>query len=185
MRSRVSLLMGALSLVALACGDNGNGPGNGHVDQGSFTATVSGDLGLSVSGEAVFGIQTQGASSAFVIALMHGTYGGDNSDFVFIGRDNTTAPGVGTFVIQPASCISCTADDFTGAYLHQVGIADYGIFFSDTGAFTITAASADTLQGTFEFSGSLFIGIGSIADADSVRLQGSFTAVAGEVPGAP
>ncbi|UCF40807.1 MAG: hypothetical protein JSW43_00230 [Gemmatimonadota bacterium] len=185
MKPRVMILLAAVGLAAPACGDT-SGPhnGNGNEDRGSFQATASGDLNLSFSGEAVFGIQTADGSSAFVVALMHGTLGGDNSDYVFIGRDNTTAPGAGTYPIHPSTCGSCTADDFTAAYLHQVTVVDYGVFFSDTGTFTISAASADTLRGTFDLTTSAFLTIGSVT-ADSVRLQGTFTAVAGQVPSAP
>jgi hypothetical protein len=151
---------------------------------GSFQATLSGDLSLNVSGGAVFGIQTQQGSSAFAIALLSGVLGQDGSDIIFIGRDNPTAPGVGIYPIHSASCVTCTADDFAGAYLRQVTARDLGFFASDTGAFTIGAASADTLRGTFDFTTSAFLVFGSVT-ADSVRLQGSFTAVAGRVPTTP
>lgn len=186
MRRRATIVLAAVGLATLACGGDSSGPGNGNGDepQGTFQATVSGDLSLILSGEAVFGIQTQSGSSAFVIALMRGVLGGNNSDIIFIGRDNATAPAARDYPIHPTTCGTCTADDFTGAYLHQLTLADYGVFFSDTGAFTISTASADTLRGTFDFSTSAFLVFGSVT-ADSVRLQGSFTAVAGQVPSTP
>ncbi len=56
-------------------------------------------------------------------------------------------------------------------------LADFGFFVSDTGAFTIASASGDTLQGSFDFSATLSFPIGD----DSVMLQGTFTAVPGDV----
>jgi hypothetical protein len=179
------ILLVAVGLAAPACGDDDPAGPNGNESgiPGTFQASVTGDLTLSLSGGAVFGTLTEGGSSAFAIALVRGVLGQDNSDVAYIGRDNTAAPAAGSYPIHSATCGSCTADDFTGAYLHQVSLAEIGAFVSDTGAFTITSASADTLRGTFDFSASLAIGIG--VTADSVRLQGSFTAVAGQVPASP
>jgi hypothetical protein len=179
-------LLPAIALVALACGGDSTGPnGNNGAPQGTFQATVSGDLSLTVTGQAVFGTQVQQGSSAFAIALVSGVLGQDGSDVVFIGRDNPTAPGVGDYPIRSASCVTCTADDFAGAYVRQVTVLDLGFFTSDTGAFNISAASADTLRGTFDFTTSAFVTSGSLAGVDSLRLQGSFTAVAGQVPTTP
>jgi hypothetical protein len=151
---------------------------------GSFEATLSGDLTFSLSGGAVFGTMTEGGSSAFAMALLSGVPGRDGSDVIYVGRDNTTVPGLGVYPIQSASCVTCTADDFTGAYLHQVTLFDYGVFVSDTGSFVISSANADTLRGTFDLVTSALVVFGNVT-ADSVRLQGSFTAVAGRVPSAP
>ena len=126
----------------------------------------------------------QQGSSAFTIAMSSGVFGEAGSDVIFLGRDNPTAPGVGTHPIHSASCVTCTADDFAGAYVHQVTALDIGTFIRDTGAFTISAANADTLRGTFDFATSAFLVFGSVT-ADSVRLEGSFTAVAGQVPSTP
>lgn len=186
MRRRATVLLAALGLVALACGGDSTGPDgdNGEEPRGTFQATVSGDLSLILSGEAVFGTQTQQGSSAFAIALLSGVLGQDGSDIIFIGRDNPAAPGLGTYPIHSASCGTCTADDFAGAYVHQVTVLDLGTFVSDTGSFTISAASADTLRGTFDFTTSAFLVFGSVT-ADSVRLLGTFTAVAGQIPSVP
>jgi hypothetical protein len=150
-------------------------------DPGFFQATVSGDLSLNLSGVAVFGTLTEQGSSAFAIALLSGAPGQDGSDVIFIGRDNPTAPGVGVYPIHSASCATCTADDFTGAYVRQVTVLNLGTFVSDTGSFVISTASADTLRGTFDLTTSAFLLFGSVT-ADSVRLQGSFRAIAGRVP---
>jgi hypothetical protein len=180
------MLLAAIGLVAPACGGESTAPnGDNGEPQGTFQATVSGDLSLTLSGQAVFGTQMQQGSSAFAIALLSGVLGDDGSDIAFIGRDNPTAPGVGTYPIRSASCVTCTADDFAGAYVRQVTVLDLGFFTSDTGAFTISAASADTLRGTFDFTTNAFLVSGSLAGVDSLRLQGSFTAVAGQVPVAP
>ncbi len=186
MTRRATVLLATLGLVALACGGDSTGPDgdNGEEPRGMFQATVSGDLSLTLSGEAVFGTQAEGGATTFAIALMRGVLGQDGSDIIFIGRDNPTAPGAGTYPIHSASCVTCTADDFAGGYVRQVTLADLGIFVSDTGAFTIGAASADTLRGIFDFSTSAFLVFGSVT-ADSVRLEGSFTAVAGQIPSLP
>jgi hypothetical protein len=179
------ILLAAVGLVAPACGgDDTTGPnGNGSGIPGTFQASVTGDLTLSFSGGAVFGTLSDGGTTDFAIGMVHGVLGQENSDAIYIGRDNNAAPGTGTYPIHPGNCGTCTADDFSGAYVYQATAAQLGAFVSDTGEFTITSASADTLRGTFDFSASLFLGVG--ITADSVRLEGSFTAVAGQVPASP
>ena len=184
MRSRAAILLAA---VALACGGDSTGPGDNGGSQlgGTFQANVTGDLTATLSGPAVFGTVTDQGSTAFAIALLRGVLGEAGSDAIYLGRDNPAAPGVGDFPIHSASCVTCTADDFAGAYIYQPGLLDLGTFVSDTGSMTITAASADTLRGTFDFTTSVFLAFGNVAGIDSVRLVGSFTAVAGVVPTAP
>jgi hypothetical protein len=165
-------LWGAVLLAAAACGGDSTAPAT----QGSFQATVSGHLSLNLSGEAIHGTAQVQGQDVFVLAMVRGTPGTNNSDLITIGRDNPTAPGPGDYVIFPGDCTSCTADDFTAAYLHQVTLADFGFFVSDTGAFTIASASGDTLQGSFGFSATSFF----VGD-DSVMLAGTFTAVPGDV----
>ncbi len=173
----------AVIVLLAACGES-TGPGDDSTAQGSFQATVSGDLSLSLSGLAVFGTQVEGGDTGFVIALMDGLLGQDNSDIVFIGRDNPTAPGTGTFPIEPGLCPTCTEDDFSGAYVHQETQVDVGTYLSESGSFTISAASADTLRGEFDFTATAFLLFGNVT-AESVQLTGSFTAVAGQVPTVP
>jgi hypothetical protein len=165
-------LYGALLVAVAACGES-----TAPTPRGTFQATVSGDLSLNLSGEAIHGtVEIQG-DTVFVLAMVRGTPGADNSDLVTVGRDNPATPAPGAYPIFSGDCIDCTADDFTAAYLHQVTLADFGFFVSDTGAFTVATAIGDTLQGSFAFAATLTFPLGD----DSVALEGTFTAVPGDV----
>ncbi len=158
------------------CGD-GTGP-----ERGSFQATVTGDLSLSLSGDAVFGPQTQGGQTAFAIGLLDGDPSAPPYNAVVISRDNVAAPAAGTYGIEAGFCADCTPDDFVGGFVHLITQLDVATFLSDTGSFTLTTVTADRVEGTFRFTATAFLVVGEV-NADSVRIEGSFTAVPGEIPG--
>lgn len=171
----------AVVAVATACGDgDGGGAGTGP-DAASFQATVTGDLNLTLSGTAVFGVDTTQGQAGFVIALMRGTPGSDDSDIIVIGRDNTATPGVGTHAIVSGRCTTCSDDDFAALFAHQETIADFGLFLSEAGSFTLESVNADRMQGSFSFTASVFLSSGNVT-ADTLMLRGTFTAQQGQVP---
>ena len=166
--------------VAVACGGNGTAP----PDQGSFQATVSGDLSLSLSGTALFG--TEGADfEGFGIALTSGQVGQNNSDLVLIARDNTARPVAGTYdilEIAGVSCPDCTADDFTSIYWRQLTAVDVAFLTSVSGTLTIDESAAEQVSGSFTFTASALVSSGDLESVDSVMVQGTFRAVPGTIP---
>ncbi len=173
MSRRLALTVIAAATVA-ACGGGTTEPG----PQGSFQASVTGDLSLSLGGTAVFGQQEGGG---FVIAMEQGTVGGSSAELVMIGRDNPARPAAGTYEIVSGTCTTCTADDFSGLYLHQVTALDLGFYVSVSGSFTIDTSTDERVAGSFDFSASSFILSGDVTATD-VSLQGTFSAVPGTIP---
>ena len=142
-----------------SCG--GNGPT--EAESGSFIATVSGDVNVSLIGQATF------FDGGVVIWLLHGSFSG-RRDFIRFDRRSGAAPGVGTFTIAG---IVADPDDFVAEYEHAREGAD-GIettrYGSVSGSLTITSATADRIEGSFSFKG-IGLGIGR-----TVTVEGSFDA---------
>jgi hypothetical protein len=168
-------LPAAVAAVAACSGSSTDPP-----DQGSFQATVSGDLSLSLTGTAQFGTEGQDFEG-FGIALVSGQVGQNNSDFVMIARDNTTRPAAGEYEIVDVNCTDCTADDFSGIYLHQVTLFDLGLYVSVSGTLTIETSTAEQMTGSFSLTVTEFILSGDVT-AEDLSLQGSFRAVPGTIP---
>jgi len=168
-------VMVALGLLP-ACGDNGTGP----EVEGSFSATITGDLQRTLSGTAVFGVTTVQGTDGFALAFERGSVSTFDVDLILLGRFNTQRPGEGTYDIVASGCDACSEDNFDGGYVFQYPTGSSGIFVSDSGQLTITKSTADTVAGSCSFIAH------ALTDASSeITISASFTAVAGEIPGVP
>lgn len=163
---------------ALACGDS-TGPG-----EAGFTATVSGDMQLELSGEAIFGVSTEGGVDRWMIFLNEGAFLGLDYDMIgFIREGSVTPIGVGTHTLVDAAGDALDDEDIGGVYWFGRHTGSLGVFTSDEGNLTITSASADWIEGTFSFSGTLDLGYGpDIVDVTDVTVTGNFSAEPGTIP---
>jgi hypothetical protein len=165
----------AALLLGTACND-GVGP-----IPGTFTATVTGDLSLSLSGVAVFGTTSSGGIDGLLIQMIRGDPQASDFDVVGIARFGTERPAVGTHRIVSAFCNDCTTADFDAVFAMHRTDGSFAQFRSESGGtMTIEESSADRLVGSFTFYGIAFSTSDGI-EADSVTVSGSFTAVAGDV----
>jgi len=173
-------VVGGLGVAAvgllLACGDGGTEPAIG----GSFSATVAGDLQRTLSGTAVFGVETIGENQGFVIAMQRGNSAALDVDLILLGRFNTTRPVVGDYNVISGACQDCSANDFDGGYVYQRPGGASGFFVSESGSVTVTKSVADTVVGTCDFIAR------SATNPDiAITITGSFTAVPGTIPDVP
>ena len=166
----------ALALLVPACSDSG-----GPSDQGSFAATITGDLTLSFSGRAVFGIATQGTEQGFLIALERRGSTQVDRDVVVLARFNTQRPAAGTYTIVPSSCNTCTDDDFDAGYVLYRPSGDFAFFASEAGTLTITESTAERIVGTLSFDAVWVLSSDNITARD-IAISASFTAVPGQLP---
>jgi len=173
MPRRLALTVIAVATVA-ACGGDPAEPG----PQGSFQASVTGDLSLSLSGGAVFGHQEGGG---FVIAMEQGNVGGSSAELVMIGRDSPVQPAAGTYEMVSGTCLDCTPEDFSGLYLHQITVLDLGLYVSVSGTLSIDTSTAERVTGSFSFTATSFILSGDVT-AEDLALEGTFSAVPGTIP---
>ena len=155
--------------LASCGGDDATEPGSA-----SFTATVSGDVSASLSGDAVFGVGlSTGSNTGWSIWLLEGSFFSDY-DFIRIDRSSSTAPGVGTFTIIGSS--GAGPDDFVAEYEHALDVAgniEITGYTSVSGSLTITSATADRIVGSFSFTAS------GPGPGRTVTVQGSFNAKPG------
>ncbi len=173
-------LVGAFGVAAvgllLACSDGGTEP----VVEGSFSATVGGDLQRTLSGTAVFGVETIGGNQGFVIAMQRGNSAALDVDLILLGRFNTARPGTGDYDVISGACLDCSANDFDGGYVYQRPDGASGFFVSESGSVTVTKSVADTVAGTCSF-----IAHSATNPEITITITASFTAVPGTIPDVP
>jgi hypothetical protein len=170
---RRTLLAAATVAIVAGCGGDGTGP-----NTGTFTATVTGDLSMTLTGEAVFGTQTDSTGTSFGVALIRGDPNSFNSDIIVIGRANEARPASGTYDIVATPCGTCTEDDFDAA-LAIVRPSDFGAYLSESGTLTITSSTADRLEGSATVTMSAFF---QFQGAQTVTIELTFSAVPGALP---
>lgn len=159
MRSLTSTSLLFLALTA-GCGSGGTDPGPGGVPgdgQGTFTASVSGAVTSAPRGAAAFG--TQGGTR-FVLTLQTNTI--ESIQFV---RAQAGLPAVGAYSIVAPS--EATGPSITGGYATAANRA----YVVQSGALTITSASANRLRGSFQFTAT------AQGDPNPVTVSGTFDAV--------
>jgi hypothetical protein len=175
-RARSITLLGALLFGGIsACGE-----GTGPAVQGSFSATLSGDRTGTLSGTAVFGVESVGGSTGFVIGLERGSVASLDVDVILFGRFNTQRPTAGTYNVVVAGCQTCDPNDFDAGYVFQRPNGDSGFFGSESGTITVNTSTADTVAGSSTFTVTE-LGQGG----GTVTIQLSFTAVPGDAPVVP
>ena len=183
----IRLLFGVLVvvLVAATCGgENGNGTGpNRPVDLGDFSGTVTGDLDLTLNGQAVFGVRA--SPREWTLFFSVGDVNGTEFDFVGFFRDNTARPGTGTFTIHSFFHDAPTVNDFRGIYFLSRSVGTFGSFYSDsttTGTLTILTSSVTEMTGEYSFI-ALDQFVLPAGGPDSLLIEGEFRAVPGTIPG--
>ena len=177
MPDRTRLVLAGLALaVGAACAE-----GSGPADEGSYTGTVSGDISLTLSGTAVFGVASQGGSQGFVIALDQKGATQFDRDVIVLGRFNTQRPEVGTYAVIPGACTTCSPDDFDGGYVFQRANGESGFFISESGSMQVTASSGDEVVGSVSFTAVVLSGSGS-SSATDLTITAQFRAVPGQIP---
>ncbi len=184
----IRLVFGVLGvvLVAATCGgENGNGTGpNGPVDMGDFSGTVTGDLDLTLNGQAIFGVRA--SPREWTLFLSVGDVNGTEFDFVSFFRDNTARPGTGTYTVHNGFEDPPNVNDFRGIYFQARSVGTIGIFLSDSttaGTLTILTSSDTAVTGEYSFI-ALDDFVSPPAGApDSLFIEGEFRAVPGTIPG--
>lgn len=174
--------LGVVTLVAtsvLLASCDGTGP-----DDSFFTVTITGDTTLSFEGEALFGVSTTDGRDHWVLFFNRGLFGGLDFDAVAVGRNESTTPiGVGVYTIEDATRDAPDGEDIEGIYsLRRSSDGSFGYYGSESGTLTISSATADQIQGEFNFSAEFVMAVASFGSVRNITVSGSFTAVPGMVP---
>ena len=170
------LLIPTLGLAILACSGDPTG-----VTQGTFSAAISGDLSKSISGGAIFGMQSGTAGDQWVLFLAKGNFNTPNFDIITFGREDLTRPAEGEYELGDARTGAEEPPgptDFVGAYSFG-DEGDIGVFVSISGTLTITASTDAEISGSYNFELRQSFGTGAI---QALVITGTFRAESGTIP---
>ena len=169
----------ALSAFAVGCGGDSPTDGGGA---GTYTATISGALTGTISGNAFFatGIDPDTQEQAWIAYLVDGNISsgftaGDN--VMFFGRG---APTERTYNLEDISTTNEFPDGEAGGFvITYTGQTLVGALGSTGGTLVVTSVSGTTMNGTFNFTaeGSVFDGANYVPG--SVTVSGTFQATGG------
>lgn len=163
------LLMGVF--VFFGCGDDDpTGPG----DDGMFTATISGDINKSLSGNAWFWSGVIEGESGFVLWLFSEIDNEDIDDAIWFSREGTTRPGTGQYVISNYE--NWGEEGWNPQHFMAWYTGDETIVWSVSGSITLTTSTSNRVAGNFQFQAS---GMSSQNQGDqiSVTISGEFDAI--------
>ena len=167
----------AMCLLFAGCGDS-TGP-----EGGSFEATISGDMELSVDGDAIFGVTSEGAVDRWMIFLENGRFLSLDYDMIGFLREGSDTPiSVGTHTIAEATSDDLDGEDITGVYWMGRHNGTLGVYTSVSGTLTITSSDAERVVGNFSFSVTVQIAVVDVSDVRELTVTGSFEAAAGTIP---
>jgi hypothetical protein len=143
-RWQTRLMIATVAGVLAACGDSGTGPGDGPLTLGSGSAQVNGAVSRNFSGIALFAtdvlIEVTGERNfGLAIEDLAGT------SEVTVGFTGEGRPPAGTYPLAGPETSRFAEARFT----NSSGQDEY--FASLSGTLTITASTAQSLQGTVSF----------------------------------
>ena len=135
-------VLGPLTALALGCGGDTTGPGDGE-----FSYEVTGGFSQTVTGNAIWASGAD-AEGGFAISLSTGT--GERG--TIIGRESPVAPVVGTYQLGSTDAETIPPDQFIAFVLLGSGISFCG---SQGGTMQITG-TGEHIRGTFTVNVSCF-----------------------------
>jgi hypothetical protein len=181
---RYAKRLATLAAVAVlaACGSDdkksGTGPDGGAV-LGNFSATLSGDIGGSLSGYSAFASANTGESQGFVLAMEDTLANSTASAAILFMKQTPELPGVG------AHDVVSFDDEEAGVKLGLFAAvidADGGewVCTATEGTINVSSSTAQRIKGTFSVAAEC-VGIGA-EEPQVMTLSGSFDSRVGQVP---
>jgi hypothetical protein len=156
------------------CGDDEpTGPGL----DGTFTATISGDMSKSFSGNAWFWSGVVEGETGFVLWLFSDSDNQDMDEAIWFAREGTTRPGTGQYVIsnyQTWGDDNWNPQHFT-AWFSQQGTQAWSV----AGSLTITTSASNRFAGSFQFQATGYTSQ-NVENEISLTISGEFDAVGTE-----
>lgn len=181
------MALAAVTFAVAACGGDdpaapggGGGGGGGGGTNGTFTATMSGDLQGSFSGNAVFAVVPTGeaeSGQAFGLTLGDQEAGGESFGLqVFL---DGTRPSAGTYsVSNGGSGGDITSGSGAALLSYSSGGSSAASGTAASGQLTITNSAASEVGGSMSLQLDLRFGDGSTGTA---TVTGDFSAIGGSV----
>jgi hypothetical protein len=172
-----------LAMVALlaACGDDkksGTGPDGDGLD-GTFSATLSGDITGALSGVAGHAAVSSGEDQGFVMAFEDTPTAGTPTASILIARENPAMPATGQITLKNPEDDTFGPNDYAMLAVVTDAAGHDWLCGSTGGSLTITASSAARIRGSMNITASCFV------DAETekeITLVGNFDSRQETVP---
>jgi hypothetical protein len=180
LKCRHPVLATVLALAVLtACGDKKSptGPGTG-TGAGTFTATIAGDVSLTMTGQAFFWQETVGAATEWGLILIPST--SNVSQVIELWRESGGRPGTGTFSI--ANIDEAGPSAIVAVVYVELGAESAAYFGSTAGQISISQSSTSRMQGSFNMTAEGFIVTGSNMEEAAITVTAQFDASAFVLP---
>lgn len=177
-KSFVLALLLALPLTLGACGDDDDPSGPETPAEGSFSASISGDLDDSLDGLAYFGESTDPSTGETAWVLWLSTSESETSGKTLYFARYDDRPGTGTYALTNVENDDLDTGELGSFYLDSSG-QGAAIFGSTGGSLVITDSDDDRMEGTFTVQATGTVFDGSTSSDGDVTITGEFTAVGG------
>jgi hypothetical protein len=142
-------VLAAVALLVAACGDDkksGTGPG-GSVN-GSFTATLSGDITGPLSGIAGHAAVSSGEDQGFIMAFEDTPSNGTATASILIGRENPALPATGQITFKSAEDDVIGANDYVMLAVVTDAQGTDWLCSSTGGGMNVSSSSAARIRGS-------------------------------------
>lgn len=166
-------VLAAVPLLVAACGDDkksGTGP-DGAVN-GSFTATLAGDIAAPLSGIAGHAAVSSGEDQGFVMAFEDTPSGNTVTASILIGRENPAIPATGQITFKSAEDDVIGANDYVMLAVVTDAQGTDWLCASTGGSMNVSASSAARIRGSLNIASTCFEP-GSEASKD-ITITGTF-----------
>jgi hypothetical protein len=178
--TRYAMLVAVVALAACGSDDkkSGTGPDGGAV-LGNFSATLTGDIGGSLSGLSAFASANTAESQGFVLAMEDTIANSTASAAILFVKQTPALPGVGTHEVvdfeDPEAGVKF------GLFAAVIGAdGSEWVCTATEGTITVSSSSAQRIRGTFNVAAEC-VGMGA-EEPQAMTLSGNFDARVGQVP---
>jgi len=178
--TRYAMLVAVAALAACGGDDDksGTGPDEGAV-LGNFSATLTGDIGGSLSGISAFASASSGESQGFVLAMEDTLANSTASAALLFMKQTPAIPGVGAHDVVDFEDPEAGVKFGLFAAVIDAG-GDEWICTAREGTITVTSSTAQRIKGTFDVAAEC-VGVGA-DEPQAMTLSGSFDSRVGLVP---
>lgn len=161
-----------IALIPAACGGDDDPTGPGGLDEGTFQATVSGDLSLTISGQAGYAAVNLGNGlTGWALTMTPASSEVDGSSIILTHYGST--PTEGSFSLD---LNEQTGEGYTLGFTYYDGGAYTGVLQGSGGTIQITDVSGNSMQGTIQATVTGIITVEGEATEVTANINASFSA---------
>jgi hypothetical protein len=176
MQLRTLLALAGLTIAATACGGDKNsmGPDGDGPGASAYSATITGDVSRSLSGQAAFAVDNEDEDVGFGMAMARE----NATDGIFVMRRSPGVLAVGQHTVADQSAVEDESEIpanhlAVDVFLNEAGLSLFCV--STGGTLTVTSSSASRLKGSFQVTAACQDLLGE--ELSEITVTGTFDAV--------